>query len=29
VEAIVDDHELLDRGSALFEGLYAVLKQKT
>ena len=29
VEAIPDDHELLDRGSALFEGLYVVLKQKT
>jgi hypothetical protein len=29
VEAIADDHELLARGGALFEGLYAVLKQKT
>jgi len=29
VEAIPDDHELLARGGALFEGLYAVLKQKT
>lgn len=29
VEAIPDDHDLLARGSALFEGLYAVLKQKT
>jgi len=24
-----DDHELLDRGMAMFDGLYAVLKQKT
>ena len=29
VEAIPDDHELITRGTALFEGLYAVLKQKT
>jgi len=29
VEATPDDHELLARGGALFEGLYAVLKQKT
>ena len=29
VEAIPDDHDLLARGGALFEGLYAVLKQKT
>jgi hypothetical protein len=29
VEAIPDDHELLARGGALFEGLYAVLKKKT
>ena len=29
VEAIPDDDELLARGIALFEGLYAVLKQKT
>jgi hypothetical protein len=29
VEAIPDDDELLARGTALFEGLYAVLKQKT
>ena len=28
VEAIPDDDELLARGTALFEGLYAVLKQK-
>jgi hypothetical protein len=24
-----DDHEVLARGTALFDGLYAVLKQKT
>jgi hypothetical protein len=29
VEAIPDDDELLVRGTALFDGLYAVLKQKT
>lgn len=29
VEAIPDDHEPLARGATLFEGLYAVLKQKT
>ena len=29
VEATADDHELLERGMAIFEGLYAVLKQKT
>ena len=29
VEATADDDELLERGMALFEGLYAVLKQKT
>jgi len=29
VEATADDHELLERGMALFEGLYAVLKRKT
>jgi hypothetical protein len=29
VEATPDDHELLGRGMAMFEGLYAVLKQKT
>ena len=29
VEATTDDHELLERGMALFEGLYAVLKRKT
>src|SRR5262245_10264085 len=29
VGATPDDHELLARGTALFEGLYAVLKQKT
>lgn len=28
VEAIPEDRELLARGMALFEGLYAVLKQK-
>jgi hypothetical protein len=28
-EAVPDDHELLDRGMALFDGLYRVLKQKT
>ena len=28
VEATLDDHELLDRGVAIFEGLYAVLKRK-
>ena len=28
-EATPDDHELLERGLALFEGLYTVLKQKT
>jgi hypothetical protein len=26
--AVRDDHELLERGMAMFEGLYAVLKQK-
>jgi hypothetical protein len=29
VEATADDGELLERGMALFEGLYAVLKRKT
>src|SRR5205085_2199816 len=29
VETVPDDHELLGRGTALFDGLYAVLKQKT
>ena len=29
VEAILDDDELIARGIALFEGLYAVLKQRT
>ena len=29
VEAVPDDRELLARGTALFDGLYAVLKQKT
>ncbi len=29
VEAVPDDHDLLARGTALFDGLYAVLKQKT
>jgi hypothetical protein len=29
VEATPDDHELLERGMAIFEGLYTVLKQKT
>ena len=29
VEAVPDDHELLGRGTALFDGLYVVLKQKT
>ena len=29
VEATPDDHELLDRGMAMFEGLYAVLREKT
>jgi hypothetical protein len=24
-----DDHELLEQGMAIFDGLYAVLKQKT
>ena len=24
-----DDHELLERGMAIFDGLYTVLKQKT
>jgi hypothetical protein len=28
VEATPDDHELLERGMAIFEGLYLVLKQK-
>jgi hypothetical protein len=28
VEATADDHELLDRGMAMFEGLYTVLKQR-
>jgi hypothetical protein len=28
VEATADDHELLERGMAIFEGLYAVLKRK-
>jgi hypothetical protein len=28
VEATPDDHELLERGMAIFEGLYAVLKRK-
>jgi hypothetical protein len=28
VEALPDDHELLDRGMVLFDGLYRVLKQK-
>ena len=29
VEAIPDDHELLEHGMAIFEGLYTVLKQKS
>ena len=29
VEATQDDHELIERGMAIFEGLYTVLKQKT
>jgi len=29
VEAVPDDHDLLARGTALFDGLYTVLKQKT
>src|SRR5215468_10081481 len=29
VEATPDDHELLERGMAIFEGLYAVLKRTT
>src|SRR5262245_28559454 len=29
VEAVPDDDELLERGMAIFEGLYTVLKQKT
>jgi hypothetical protein len=29
VEATADDHELIEKGRALFEGLYTVLKQKT
>jgi hypothetical protein len=29
VEITSDDHDLLVRGMALFDGLYAVLKQKT
>src|SRR3989449_6713681 len=29
VEAMPDDHELLERGMAIFEGLHTVLKQKT
>ena len=29
VEATPDDHGLIERGMALFEGLYTVLKQKT
>jgi len=29
VEATPDDHELLERGMAIFNGLYTVLKQKT
>ena len=29
VEAVGDDDELLERGMAIFEGLYTVLKQKT
>ena len=29
VETTPDDHDLLARGMVLFEGLYAVLKQKT
>lgn len=28
-ESTQDDHELLERGMAIFDGLYAVLKQKT
>ncbi len=28
VEAVADDHELLDRGMAMFDGLYRVLKGK-
>jgi len=28
-EAMPDDHELLERGMAMFDGLFAVLKQKT
>jgi len=27
-EATQDDHELLERGMAIFDGLYAVLKRK-
>ena len=27
--SIADDHELLERGMAIFDGLYAVLKRKT
>ena len=29
VEATPDDHDLLDRGMAIFEGLYTVLRQKS
>jgi hypothetical protein len=29
VEATPDDHELIERGMTIFEGLYTVLKQKT
>ena len=28
-ESTRDDHELLERGMAIFDGLYTVLKQKT
>ena len=28
-EATPDDHDLLERGMALFDGLYTVLKQKS
>lgn len=28
-ESTPDDHELLERGTAIFDGLYTVLKQKT
>jgi hypothetical protein len=28
-EATHDDHDLLERGMAIFDGLYTVLKRKT